>query len=150
MGTFTIESRLLVDYKGGTHWSFSCSLQAYKYSQDLPRDAPRFFGTDDDIAPIKKDTNGHFDSDSDSEKQKNEQRRDSGRIKIFSVAGAAAKHRGRILTPHPVVMGSILGISKNFSLDVAEIYLRYCLELWTEVSWCQSHPSRTGLWQDSN
>ena len=26
-----------------------------------------FLGTDDDIAPIKKDTNGHFDSDSNSD-----------------------------------------------------------------------------------
>ena len=57
----------------------------------MPRDAPRFFGTDDDIAPIKKDTNGHFDSDPDPDPDSNsEKQKKSSSIKIFSVAGAAA------------------------------------------------------------
>ena len=34
----------------------------------------------------------------------------------------AALHRGNILASHPAALGSILGIVKNFSLDVAEIY----------------------------
>ena len=31
-------------------------------------------------------------------------------------------HRGSILATHPAAPGLILGILKNFSLDVAEIY----------------------------
>ena len=33
-----------------------------------------------------------------------------------------AKAEGGILASHPAVPGLILGIAKNFSLDVAEIY----------------------------
>ena len=36
--------------------------------------------------------------------------------------GGAAKHRCSILASHPAAADSILGVSKNFSLDVAEIY----------------------------
>ena len=49
---------------------------------------------------------------------------------------------------HPT--GLILGIPKNLSLDVAEIYWRHCLEQWTEAWKCQSNPSRTGKWHASN
>ena len=34
----------------------------------------------------------------------------------------AALHRGSILASHPAAPGSILGVPKNFSIDVAEIY----------------------------
>ena len=34
----------------------------------------------------------------------------------------AAQHRGSIQSSHPAALGSILGIPKIFSLDVAEIY----------------------------
>ena len=40
----------------------------------------------------------------------------------FYFVGRAALHRGSILASHPAALGSLLGISKNFSLDVAEIY----------------------------
>ena len=36
--------------------------------------------------------------------------------------GGAAEQRGFILASHPAVSGSLLGGTKNFSLDVAEIY----------------------------
>ena len=38
----------------------------------------------------------------------------------------------QILALHPAVLGSILGVTKNVSLDVAEIYWWHCLELWTD------------------
>ena len=41
--------------------------------------------------------------------------------KALSDLGAALLS-GSILASHPAAMGSILGISKNFSLDLAEIY----------------------------
>ena len=34
----------------------------------------------------------------------------------------AAQHRGSILASHPGAPGSIHSITKNFSIDVAEIY----------------------------
>ena len=34
-----------------------------------------------------------------------------------------------VLTSHPLVPSLILGLPKNFSLDVAEIYRRHCFEL---------------------
>ena len=34
----------------------------------------------------------------------------------------AAKHRSSILADHPAAPGLILGVPKNFSLDVVEIY----------------------------
>ena len=39
----------------------------------------------------------------------------------------------QILALHPAVQGSILGVTKTVSLDVAEIYWWHCLELWTEA-----------------
>ena len=76
MGTFTIESRLLVDYKGGVIDHFQLRYKLTSTRKICPEMRRTFFGTDDDIAPIKKDTNGHSDSDSDSdsdsETQKNE------------------------------------------------------------------------------
>ena len=41
--------------------------------------------------------------------------------------------KGKIVASHKAAPGSILGIPKNFSLDVAEIYCRRCLEQWTEA-----------------
>ena len=44
-------------------------------------------------------------------------------LKVFLVGGwVAAKDRGSILASQPEAPGSILGVSKNFSLDVADIY----------------------------
>ena len=40
---------------------------------------------------------------------------------------------GSALALHPVAPGSILGIPKNFSLDVEEIYWQHCIEQWTEA-----------------
>ena len=37
------------------------------------------------------------------------------------------------LALHLAAPGLILGIPKNFSLDVAEIYWWHCLEQWTEA-----------------
>ena len=48
-------------------------------------------------------------------------------------SAGAAKHRGGIFTSHPAAQRSILGVSKSFSLDVAEIYRRQCSEEWTET-----------------
>ena len=53
---------------------------------------------------------------------------------IFWIKGIMIEglHGTRIV--HPAALGLILGIPKNFSLDVAEIYWQHCSELWTE-SW---------------
>ena len=40
----------------------------------------------------------------------------------FWFRGEAEKLRGRIIASRPAAPGSNLGASKNFSLDVAEIY----------------------------
>ena len=41
--------------------------------------------------------------------------------------GGAASQRGSILASHPAVLGSILGVPKNFSHDVAYIDLLMAL-----------------------
>ena len=65
------------------------------------------------------------------------------------VGGGRISQMGGILAWHPAAPGSILGIFKNFSLDVAEIYRRHDLEQWTEALSCQSSPSTAGKWQAS-
>ena len=52
-----------------------------------------------------------------------------------------------VLTSHPVALGLILSVPKNFCLDVAEIYWQHCLEKWTEAWSCQLNPSSAGLCQ---
>ena len=47
--------------------------------------------------------------------------------------GRAHSTMDSILALHQVAPGEILSISKNFSLDVAEIYWQHFLEQWTEV-----------------
>ena len=42
--------------------------------------------------------------------------------KLLSLQGDGTKHRGRILASHLAALGLILGVPKNFSLVVAEIY----------------------------
>ena len=37
------------------------------------------------------------------------------------------------LAAHPAALCSILGIPKNFSLDVAETYWQHCLEQWQRL-----------------
>ena len=37
------------------------------------------------------------------------------------------------LTLHPEALVSFLGILKNFSLDVVQIYWWHCLDQWTEA-----------------
>ena len=43
-------------------------------------------------------------------------------LKVNVTSWRAAQHRDSILASHPATQGSILGVPKNFSLVVAEIY----------------------------
>ena len=45
----------------------------------------------------------------------------------------AAKHRGCIPVSHPAAPGLILGMPKNISLDIAEIYCQHYLEQWKDA-----------------
>ena len=57
----------------------------------------------------------------------------------------AAKHNVYCSHFAPVAPGLIIGVTKNFSIGVAEIYQRHCLEQWTEA-WC-CHLNQSSLQQ---
>ena len=56
------------------------------------------------------------------------------KLKVFTLEkGLDSAEVANILASNPAAPGSILGIPKNFSLDVAESYCRHCLEQWSEA-----------------